>query len=498
MVKASASETCEFVLREIRSQGDLPAMGRVVSLVSKLAASEDCTVADLANALLSDYALTHKVLRVVNSAVYRPAAEEITTISRAIIVLGWNAVRSIALTFRLFESMGQGKRNPALKEVLGEAFCGAVVARNAAVGMGFRDREQAFVGALFHSYGRMLMAYYLPDKTEEELGISPSALGMAVAEQLNFPEPIRKCMKPRAKVRNPRHPTSQERLAAISVFGNEVSSVLMSGRPPDEQKRQIQKIAKGMEKQLGRVHLELDDLVEKATQDAAVLGAKIGIKIARRLPGQEETGAEAETGAGEAKTSSERPAATASAPASVAPDDSAQTPLPQVQGASSTRDAIELALEAMRRILGGVGVRSVLYLELRPADQSLRLMAGTGQGVSEARRRFRFHLPPRNDLVSAAVACQRDAYFAEGDAAAVSDSLPPWAVERLRDSYLVLLPVIARGQPRGVFWIEGNRGEAMPELKTQLQQVRRVRDQIVACYLRTSAAAPGAKAAARA
>ena len=109
-------EALEFMLRRMRHRGDFPALSSSVVAINRITASESESVSKLSELILRDFSLTNKLLRVVNSVHYRPGGGSISTVSRAVIVLGFDAVRNIAITVLLFEHL-QDKANAAqLKE----------------------------------------------------------------------------------------------------------------------------------------------------------------------------------------------------------------------------------------------------------------------------------------------------------------------------------------------------------------------------------------------
>ena len=73
------------LLRRMRLRSDFPTMSSSITAINQLMASEDTTAARLAAEILKDFALTNKILRLVNSAQYgQYSTTRISTISRAI------------------------------------------------------------------------------------------------------------------------------------------------------------------------------------------------------------------------------------------------------------------------------------------------------------------------------------------------------------------------------------------------------------------------------
>lgn len=62
--------TLEFLLRRMKVKSDFPAMSTAINAIQRLAASDKADIQKLSNAILKDFALTNKILRLVNSAYY--------------------------------------------------------------------------------------------------------------------------------------------------------------------------------------------------------------------------------------------------------------------------------------------------------------------------------------------------------------------------------------------------------------------------------------------
>ena len=97
---------------------ELPALGASVARVVQLASADGEAVRNLASFVLSDVALTQKILRVANTVVYRTySGAPITTVSKAIFMLGFETVKATALAMLLVEGMS-GKRAASVRTEL--------------------------------------------------------------------------------------------------------------------------------------------------------------------------------------------------------------------------------------------------------------------------------------------------------------------------------------------------------------------------------------------
>jgi diguanylate cyclase (GGDEF)-like protein len=88
----------------------LPSIPAVALKIMELCEQDDIGTADVASVLARDPALSAKVLKVANSAIYGVRAQ-VTTLDRAIAIMGTNAVLSLSLSFSLIKTMKKSNRN---------------------------------------------------------------------------------------------------------------------------------------------------------------------------------------------------------------------------------------------------------------------------------------------------------------------------------------------------------------------------------------------------
>jgi eukaryotic-like serine/threonine-protein kinase len=204
----------ERVLLRVSRSRDFPTISKyVIEINQKL--SESCiqsSASELANIILKDYALTNKLLKLVNSAFYGFVAGRVTTVTRAVVLLGYDNVRLAAISLVLFEHFkGKSSIRDLKDATIGSFWCG-LLAKEIAKMQYMIDPEEAFICALLHQLGKLLAIYHMPDEyrdikyrvsqqgekemkaVKQVLGVSYKALGIAVAKQWNFPESISKTM----------------------------------------------------------------------------------------------------------------------------------------------------------------------------------------------------------------------------------------------------------------------------------------------------------------
>lgn len=137
------------------AEAELPALGVVVRELRQLTEQRLTSADRLASVLLRDAALTAKVLRVANSSYFNPSRVGIRTLSRAIVLIGFDNVRLIAVSASLIEGLLARASRDQLCELLARAFHAAVQARSIAGYVVPGQQEEVFIAALLHHLGEL-------------------------------------------------------------------------------------------------------------------------------------------------------------------------------------------------------------------------------------------------------------------------------------------------------------------------------------------------------
>ena len=206
--------TISFVLRRMRHKKDFPVFSQTIGVLNQASSSGTDSLTAVSNAILKDFSLTNKVLRLVNSVYYNRGGDKINTISRAVVMLGIDSVRSIASALMLFEHMQNKLQATQLKEDAVQSLFSGLVANQLANSLGVTNHEEAFLCALLQKLGKMLVRFYLHEEAQaidklvmqqqcsesvaasRVLGTSYARLGVSVARDWGFPESITSSMQP--------------------------------------------------------------------------------------------------------------------------------------------------------------------------------------------------------------------------------------------------------------------------------------------------------------
>lgn len=151
---------------------ELPSLPHIVIRVMELTEDPDSTAFDITEVINQDQNMTAQVLRLANS-VYYGYSRRIATVTDAIVLIGFNAVRSIVLAASVSKILKKELNGYFMAE--GELWihsqCAAVFARLLAKKTKFRSVELAYTATLLHDIGKLVLNSHLKDAYREVLAI---------------------------------------------------------------------------------------------------------------------------------------------------------------------------------------------------------------------------------------------------------------------------------------------------------------------------------------
>jgi putative nucleotidyltransferase with HDIG domain len=148
----------------VRRIDDLPTLPRTVFRITEMINNPSASARDLASVITDDQVLTARLLRLVNSSFYG-FPQRISTVTRAIVLLGFDAIRHLLLTTSVFDVFtSRHQDTTADRENLWDHSLGCAVAAKV-IGKHIRhDKiEELFVCALLHDIGKIVSMVYSPN-----------------------------------------------------------------------------------------------------------------------------------------------------------------------------------------------------------------------------------------------------------------------------------------------------------------------------------------------
>ena len=136
----------------------MPSLSTTVSKVLEICSRPDTVPNDLNRVIALDPVLAGQVLKLINSAYYS-LMNKVTSLTRAIIMLGLNTVKNLALSTAIIRSVSQAKKSRALpiRAFWAHSIAVGVMAKLLAAGRGLSlaEREEYFVAGLLHDLGKI-------------------------------------------------------------------------------------------------------------------------------------------------------------------------------------------------------------------------------------------------------------------------------------------------------------------------------------------------------
>ncbi|MDC0661143.1 HDOD domain-containing protein [Marinobacter sp. SS21] len=137
------------------SKVELPVLANTLRRINELTQSSNSTVSELANVILNDAQLTSQVLRLSNTVFYNQTRTQVGTVSRAITLIGFDAVKAMAISSLLVDTLLQRSDRPHLLKCLARALHAAVQARCLLPKRSTQALEEVFIGALLMNIGEL-------------------------------------------------------------------------------------------------------------------------------------------------------------------------------------------------------------------------------------------------------------------------------------------------------------------------------------------------------
>ncbi len=279
------------VFAQIEKMGDLPSLPQTLLEIQTVAEDKNSSADDLARCILRDQALTLRVLKVVNSALFkRRDNEEVRTVRRAVIVIGFETVRKLALGLSVFDMMSKLSRSPYLAEIARHSLITAGFAQILAEASGVVASEEAFVAALVHDIGKVVLLECSPGAMDEVLadasrgiatldserrhfGLSHDRAGRRLADRWNLPAEIVNVIGDHHDI-DPLHPPKNlDPLLAVIAYANGMSRFTCQPEQNSQEYRILRKAGRVLgipSARLEDIYLQVGDRLEDLAQQVGV------------------------------------------------------------------------------------------------------------------------------------------------------------------------------------------------------------------------------------
>jgi serine/threonine protein kinase len=522
----SSQSTIEFLLRRMRHKSDFPALSNTISEINKIVGSEQDGAAALSSVILKDFALTNKLLKLVNTAFYGQFGGTISTVSRAVVILGFESIRNAAITLLLFDHLQNKGQASNLKDETSAAFFNGVIGREIGSRTGLKDVEEAFICSMFHNLGKLLATFYFYEETLEieklmqqkgiseahasyqVLGVSYEELGIGIARVWHFPEQITSSMRMVTEDKVKKPTTTLEKLRVISGLAGELSH-LASSAPPEDRVKEVGELIRRYGESMPLSEKYLMSVIDKALQEMTVHANVLKINLpqsqfmrkVRQWSGKpaESTNVvsvDADTeaitmmenavdntllktspldGLGITETSVDGVETTTQIDASAVLAAGIQDITNTMVGDFTLNDLLRMILETMYR---GMGFTRVLVCVRDVRTQSLHGRFGFGKDVDTVMKSFKIPLTYSPDVFHLALSKGVDIMINDIDADNIKERVPGWYRKAVPARSFLIFPIVVDKAPIAMIYADQDSGEmAIPP--KELNLLKTLRNQAV-------------------
>ena len=467
------------LMRKVAGDDAMFALGASIARVVEMASSDDHGTEDLAYYVVSDPALTQRILRLSNTVQYRAAGGgQVTTISRAISLLGFDNVRATALAMLLVDALDGGGHAGAVRAELQAALCASLVGREMARASFYQRAEEAAICALFKNLGPLLVASHEHERYREIaalvasgkntpaqasqliLGSSYAALSEAVLSEWNIPDVIVRAQAPLLPETGP-VPVAASRaewMRQVASFGLDIARLMGRSHEP-AQAPQAAALLQRYGAALGLDRARLEALFGTVQESMTALLRSMNIEPASKADTVEETrgglpdvlllatlsaGADEQGGvhpSGKPKNARDRLLAGLQ-----------DVTLLRTTGRGSVNEVVMAVLETLH---GAMGFRfaTVCLRDLR--TKQYRARGSLGQNSAALQAGFVFPLESKRDLFHLALENDADMMIADARSPKIRDLLPPWHKTLLPDTEsFIVLPLVLGKVQLGLFYAD--------------------------------------------
>ena len=497
-------------MRRLGGSSGFPALSTTITDINRIVASDSESVGKLTRTILRDVSITNKLLHVVNSATYGQFGGRIHTVSKAVLLLGFEAVRSAAMSLVMLEfSKGKDQAKTMQDEIVGAYFAG-VVSRSICERLQLRNNEEAVICTMFQNLGRLLATFFLYEESvqiqdlmgagmseeqasHEVLGISYRELGIGMAKHWSFPDRLvhgMQAVTARDILSPPR--TDADKLKIAANLANELCATALQTTEA-EKPAALQALARRYTGSVKVATEELSAAIEASLKEFAesAPGLNLPVKNSRTLD-------TIKTWAGGVEKPESVPASAATVDDPLmldvhaldhggeCPDDPEQILSAGIRDVTETlvtdfalNDVLQMVLETMYR---GMGFSRTMIFIRDSRLGAMRARFGFGEHIERIIPRCTFPLTFAPDVFHVSLDKGVDIVIDDALAPNIASRIPAWHQQAMTAKSFLLLPVMVKNQAIGLFYADSQLAEGIKINPQQLGLLRTLRSQVVLAF----------------
>ena len=508
----------EAVLMRLQGSSGFPTLSSTISDINRVVASESHSTQQITQVILRDVSLTTKLLQVVNSVTYLQFGGHIRTVSKAVLILGGEVLRNVAMTLMMLEfSRGRPQEKSLQDELIGAFFAG-VVSETLCRRLGIPNREEAVICTICQSLGRLLVIFFLYEESqqvrslmqtglpeeqaaERVLGISYRELGVGVVRHWNFPDHLIEGMQSLAGRVIVAPKSDVEKLNIVVNLAHDLYITALRS-PGADQAVALQALSKRYGAAIKLSEAELLEAVRQALKEMAERSTTLNLpaqdsptlNVVRVWTGGGADGASAGQIDGDA---SEDPLIRGVAALDALESDTSgvanarQVLFAGIREINETlttdfalNDVLQMALETMYR---GMGFSRAMMFIRDTQHSTMRARFGFGLEIELIVPQCSFPLASGPDVFHLALEKRADIVIEDAQADNIVQRIPKWHRQVISAKSFLLLPVVLQSEVVGLIYADSDRAEGNKINAELLNLLRTLRTQIVLAFKHSGA-----------
>lgn len=456
--------TLDAWIERIRDQ-EMPIFGNTAREISTLAEDDHSSVSAFTQAVLQDAAMTAKLLKLANSAYFNPARNSISTVSRAVVVLGIDLVRSMVVSIQLIDTLLAGGSKRRVVQHMARALHAAVQARSAAYARRDSSPEEVFIAALLMHLGELAFWCFAGEAGERlDAMLAQPGVGEDEAEIAVLGFRIKQLTAGLAKewhlaplLQNITQGKAQGRREQGVVLSFRLAKALQDGWETAQARRALEEYARFLGAPLAEVVARVKEDAAEAARVAASYGAT---DAARQIPLPSNAALKFEGEEPQCETQE-----------FLEPDPLLQLKiLRELAGLLASKPNINALLQmVLEGIYRGIGMDRTLFALLSPDRSMLRTKYVLGVGRDALAQAFQFTVGKTQAGIVAEVIEKRRSHWVKGAgdpeaAALVTEEMRTVAGE----SGFMITPIVVHDRAIGLFYAD--RGPSRRALDAETYQ----------------------------
>lgn len=511
MISNATPTALERLLGAMQDDQGFPALSGTISEINQIVASESESAAKLTKAILQDFALTNKLLRLVNTASYGQFGGKINTISKAVVILGFETIRNVAMALILLEFLQNKAQASQLRDAVLASFFSGLVATQLSHGRNVRDTEEAMICAMFQNLGKLLATFYFFDETQkisvlvtqgisesqashQVLGISYNDLGTSIARNWNFPDRLQTGMQriTSDKVRKPR-----DELDNLNITVNLANDLcqIAANTALDEKARaldhlieryreathvDVPQLNRALERGLEEINRRAS-LINLPTTDSPLLDTVMqwnGQEASAEVPAITNDGMEGVVDLGQMMEQNSEDEPPRVDPESILAD-GIQDVTNTLVTEYSLNDVLQMVLESMFR---GMHFNRIVAFIIDARTHSMRARFGFGEGINELLPMFQFPIKFAPDVFHVALEKGADIVIEDVTAENIVSKIPAWYHDAVSAQCFLVLPIMVNNKAIGMIYADMQTANSLQITPRQLSLLRTLRNQVVLAF----------------